>query len=68
MSTHNGNSIGLMSATTTFGVATLGVAFVPTLSSSLYFRVIAFSSYLILAILLLSFIARQLAVRKYHKR
>jgi hypothetical protein len=68
MSTFHGSSAGLLSATTTFGVATLGVAFVPALSSSTFFRVVAFISYLVLATLLLSFIARQLAVRKYHRR
>jgi hypothetical protein len=68
MSTHNGNTLGLLSATTTFGFTTVGVALVPSLSDSFYFRLIALVSYIVIAALLLSFIFRQLAVRKIRKR
>ena len=68
MSSFHGSSAGIVSAATTFGVATVGVAFVPRLSSSLFFKAIAYVSYAVMALLLLSFIAKQATVKKHHKR
>ena len=67
MSHFNGNSVGILSAATTFGAATIGVAFVPKLSGLMYIKVIAYVSYAALVLLLLSFFARQLLVQKKRK-
>jgi cytochrome c biogenesis protein CcdA len=64
MSSFHFGSNGLLGAVTTFGAMTTGVAFVPSLTTSTYIRIIALVSYILVIAAIFSFILKRHYAKK----
>jgi hypothetical protein len=67
MSSFHNPTAGILSAATTFASTTTGIYFLPNITDSLFFQVIAITSYVLLSIVLISFIVKQVAIKKHLK-